>query len=127
MLRRPGAPLGNDTEQTMTRLRYSLLLLATAGFVSGLSIRMAEPLLPRVAEDFGSTVTEASILITSFSLAYGLFQLLHGPLGDRIGKLRTICGAMALAALACAACASDASLASLGWFRFFTVMTAGAV
>ncbi|MFT5446713.1 MAG: YNFM family putative membrane transporter [Gammaproteobacteria bacterium] len=111
----------------MTRLRYSLLLLASGGFVSGLSMRMAEPLLPRIAEDFNSTVAEASILITSFSLAYGLFQLLHGPLGDRIGKLRTVSGAMALAALACAACAGADSLASLGWFRFFTGMTAGAV
>ena len=111
----------------MTRLRYSLLLLASGGFVSGMSMRMAEPLLPRIAEDFDSTVAEASILITSFSLAYGLFQLLHGPLGDRIGKLRTVTGAMALAAIACAACASADSLASLGWFRFFTGMTAGAV
>jgi len=111
----------------MTRLRYSLLLLAAGGFVSGMSMRMAEPLLPKVAADLNSTISQASILITSFSLAYGLFQLVHGPLGDRIGKLRAVTGAMALAAIASAACAGAESLADLGWYRFFTGMTAGAV
>jgi predicted MFS family arabinose efflux permease len=103
------------------------LLLASGGFVSGLSMRMAEPLLPRVAHDFATGVAEASVLITAFTLAYGLFQLLHGPLGDRIGKLRAVCGYMCLAALACGACATADSLDSLALYRFLTGMTAGAV
>ena len=73
-----------------------LLLLAAGGFVSGLSIRLAEPLLPKVAHDFGVSVAAASVLITGFTLAYGLFQLVHGPLGDRIGKLRAMVGALVL-------------------------------
>ena len=36
--------------------------------------------------------------------AYGLFQLVHGPLGDRIGKLRAVSIALVLTAVACAAC-----------------------
>jgi len=111
----------------MSTVRYPLLLLATAGFVSGMSIRMAEPLLPKVAHDFDTGVAEASVLITAFALAYGLFQLVHGPLGDRIGKLRAVCGALGLAALASAACASAQSLDALALYRFLTGMTAGAV
>ena len=75
-----------------TEIRRTLLLLAAGGFVSGLSIRLAEPLLPKVAHDFGVSVAAASVLITGFTLAYGLFQLVHGPLGDRIGKLRAVVG-----------------------------------
>jgi predicted MFS family arabinose efflux permease len=111
----------------MTGLRYPLFLLACGGFVSGVSMRLAEPLLPRVAHDLGTGVAEASVLITAFTLAYGLFQLVHGPLGDRIGKLRAVSGALCLAALASAACASANTLSELALYRFLTGMTAGAV
>ena len=108
-------------------IRRTLLLLAAGGFVSGLSIRLAEPLLPKVAHDFGVSVAAASVLITGFTLAYGLFQLVHGPLGDRIGKLRAVAGALVLAALMSAACAFAPSLEWLAAFRFLTGMVAGAV
>ena len=72
----------------MSDLRRPLLLLAVAGFVSGMTIRVAEPMLPKVASDLAVSVGSASVLITGFTLAYGLFQIVHGPLGDRIGKLR---------------------------------------
>ena len=107
--------------------RRSLLLLASAGFVSGLTMRLAEPLLPKVAHDFGVSVAAAAVLITGFTFAYGLFQLVHGPLGDRIGKLRAVTVALLLTAPACAACALAQSLESLALFRFLTGMTAGAV
>jgi len=105
----------------------SLLLLASAGFVSGLTMRVAEPLLPKVAHDFGVSLAAAGVLITGFTLAYGLFQLVHGPLGDRIGKLRAVTGALLLTALTCAACALASSLHTLALCRFLTGMTAGAV
>ena len=110
----------------MKPLRYPLFLLACGGFVSGVSMRLAEPLLPKVAQDLGTGVAEASVLITAFTLAYGLFQLVHGPLGDRIGKLRAVSAALCLA-LASAACAGADSLHELAVYRFLTGMTAGAV
>ena len=111
----------------MSRLRTPLLLLAAGGFVSGASIRLAEPLLPKVAAEMDTGISEASVIITGFTLAYGLFQLVHGPLGDRIGKLRAVSAALCLAALASAACATAGSLSSLALYRFLTGMTAGAV
>jgi YNFM family putative membrane transporter len=107
--------------------RRPLLLLAGAGFVSGLTMRVAEPLLPKVAHEFSVSVSAAAVLITGFTLAYGLFQLVHGPLGDRIGKLRAVSIALVLAAVACAACAVASSLETLALYRFLTGMTAGAV
>src|SRR5262245_5698990 len=107
--------------------RRALLLLAAAGFVSGLTIRLAEPLLPKVAQQFGVSLAAAAVLITGFTLAYGLFQLVHGPLADRIGRLPAVTGALILAALACAGCAVATSLEALAVFRFLTGMTAGAI
>jgi predicted MFS family arabinose efflux permease len=110
-----------------TEIRRALWLLAAGGFVSGLSIRLAEPLLPKVAHDFRVSIAAASVLITGFTFAYGLFQLVHGPLGDRIGKLRAVVGALVLSAMASAACTFAPSLEWLAGFRFLTGMTAGAV
>jgi len=108
-------------------LRRPLILLAVGGFVSGMSMRVADPMLPKLAQDFGVTVGAAAVIITSFTLAYGLFQLLHGPLGDRFGKLRAVSVALMAAAVASAACSFAHSLAVLTWMRFLTGMTAGAV
>jgi hypothetical protein len=43
-------------------------------------MRVAEPLLPRSRMDSASSsVQRRSVLITGFTLAYGLFQLVPGP------------------------------------------------
>lgn len=83
----------------------TIVLLASAGFFSGAALRICDALLPRLARDFGLTPGEAGRVIISFAIAYGLMQLLFGPLGDRYGKLRMVCIAMfgcAGGALACA-------------------------
>ena len=108
-------------------MRRALALLAAGGFVSGTTMRLAEPLLPNVARDLGVGVAEAGALITGYAVAYGLFQLVHGPLGDRFGKLRTAALSMVLAGAACTACASADGLGALTAWRFATGMTAGAV
>jgi MFS transporter, YNFM family, putative membrane transport protein len=140
ILREPGAPgcrgpvpyalssaAAAATLTSAMDTRRALFLLASGGFVSGLTMRVAEPLLPKVAHDFGVSVAAAAVLITGFTLAYGLFQLVHGPLGDRIGKLRAVTIALLLTAVACAACAAASSLQTLALCRFLTGMTAGAV
>ena len=110
-----------------TAPRRALLLLACAGFVSGASMRVVEPLLPTLARDFGAGVREASVVLAAFSLAYGSFQIVHGPLGDRLGKLRLASGAMLLAAVAAMACATASSLGALAALRFVTGMCSGAI
>ena len=79
-------------------------LLATAGFASLVSTRLCDAMLPALAQDFGTGTVEAAAVISAYAIAYGLMQLVYGPLGDRYGKLRVI-------ALACAAC-SIASVAA---------------
>lgn len=105
----------------------TLVLLALAGFVSGASMRVSDPLLPTLATEFGARIRDVAWVLTAFTAAYGLFQVIHGSLGDRFGKLRMIAIGLMLAAVAAAGCAFAASLPVLVLFRFLTGMTAGAV
>lgn len=72
-------------------------LLGACCFASIASMRACDTLLPALAAEFSVTVGQASRVIFVFAVAYGVFQLCFGPLGDRYGKLRVI----ASCALAC--------------------------
>jgi predicted MFS family arabinose efflux permease len=105
----------------------SILLLAAAAFVSGANLRVADPLIPTVAHHFGASISAAASIVSAFTLAYALFQIVHGPLGDRIGKLRVVAAGMFIAAAASIACALAVSLPMLAVARFLTGMGAAAV
>lgn len=85
--------------------RRTMRALATAAIASGLSMRMCDPMLPRLADEFGGAATDLASVVTAFALAYGPFSLVHGPLGDRRGKLLVISWAALVAAAASIACA----------------------
>lgn len=86
--------------------RAAVLVLSAAAFASGLSLRVTDPLLPRLAGEFGVTLGRASDVVTFFAMAYGLSQLFFGPLGDRFGKVRVV-------AWSCVACTVTAALCAL--------------
>src|SRR3954466_10476126 len=73
-----------------SRGRASLLVLGMAAFMVQADARVIDPLLHVIARDFFTVPATAAIVISSYALPYGLFQLLYGPLGDRIGKLRVM-------------------------------------
>lgn len=85
-------------------MNVTILLLSLAAFASSASLRVTDALLPRVASQFGVGLAAASAAVTAFSMAYGLMQVLFGPLGDRFGKLRVISAAAGAAAVASLAC-----------------------
>jgi MFS family permease len=66
--------------------RSAFIALGLAAFGSGMSMRVADPMLVRLSADFSVGIGAASAVITVFSIAYGFAQLLFGPLGDRYGK-----------------------------------------
>lgn len=98
----------------------ALPILSAAGFASMASIRVADAMLPAMARDFGVEPTGAAATITLFALGYGAFQLVWGPLGDRLGKLRLIAWAALAAAAGSIACAAAPTLASLSIARLLT-------
>lgn len=102
------------------------MLLALASFNSGISLRFVEPMLPQLATDFGTSVSAASFVVTSFALAYAAAVLIQGPLGDRFGKLRVVTIGTALAGAASLACAAAWDVGSLAGARFLMAIFASA-
>ncbi len=85
--------------------RLAIPALSLAAFGSAISLRVTDPLLPRLASEFGMSLGNVSYVITVFSIAYGFSQLFFGPVGDRFGKYLVIswaCMACAFTALLCA-------------------------
>lgn len=75
-----------------------LRLLGLAGFASMASMRIGDPMLVVLGQEFQVSTGEASGVVSVFAVVYGLMQLFYGPLGERFGKLRVV----SLAVTACA-------------------------
>lgn len=105
----------------------AVLLLSLAAFASAAALRASDPLLPVIAASFGTTPGGASAVITAFALAYGLLQLVTGPIADRIGKYRMVCWVTAVSALGNLLCALAPTLPLLVVARFATGATVGAI
>src|SRR5258708_40237220 len=65
----------------------AIALLALAAFARAANLRVCDPLLPQIAGELGTTIGGAAMMVTAFALAYGVFQVVVGPLGDARGKL----------------------------------------
>jgi predicted MFS family arabinose efflux permease len=78
--------------------RQHLTLLGLAGFASMASMRIGDPMLVVLGQEFQVSTGEASGVVSVFAVVYGLMQLFYGPLGERFGKLRVV----SLAVTACA-------------------------
>ena len=113
-----------ETEDTP---RISLLILGAVSFIVMADMRVIDPLLRVIATEFNSTVGNTAAIISAYTIPYGLFQLLYGPLGDRIGKLKVMTAAVALFAIGTTLCAFAPTLPILILLRFLTGMVAAAV
>lgn len=102
-------------------------LLSFAAFGSGISLRVTDPMLPQLAQEFAVTLGDASNVITVFSIAYGLSQLFFGPVGDRYGKYFVIAAATLACALTSLLCALAPGFMPLIVARLLAGATAAAI
>ena len=101
-------------------MKLPIVLLSLAAFASAASMRVTDALLPRIASDFGVGLARASAVVTGFTVASGFMQVLFGPLGDRLGKLRVVSHACGAAAIASAGCLFAPGFDGLVVARIFT-------
>ena len=99
--------VNNPLDDTLSSqlINRAIVALSVAAFGSGMSMRVMDSMLVRLASDFAIPIGMASWTITVFGVAYGFSQLLFGPLGDRYGKVKVVAfgsGACSIAALFCA-------------------------
>jgi predicted MFS family arabinose efflux permease len=80
-----------------TPQKAGLIAISVAAFGSSAMMRVCDPMLPVLAQVFDVSTGRAAQTVSTYAIAYGLLQLMYGPLGDRYGKRRVI----GLAALGC--------------------------
>lgn len=118
----PGSPAALEAGRDST-----IVLMACAAFFSGAALRVSDGLLPRLANDFTITPGVAGQVVISFSVAYGVMQLVFGPLGDRYGKARLMCVALFGCAVTATASALSQGFDMLVWTRMAWGMAAAGV
>ena len=105
----------------------AILILSLAALASAAALRVTDPLLALISAEYRVTAGAASNVITAFAVAYGLLQVVHGPIGDRFGKYQVVAVATGLSALGTFACAAAPSLVWLVAARFASGATVGAL
>ena len=105
----------------------AITCLSLAAFGSGVSLRVTDALLPRFAMEFGIGIGQAAQVISFFAIAYGLAQLMFGPLGDRFGKYRVIAWATVACSASALLCAVADGFNGLRLARLLAGATAAAI
>jgi MFS transporter, YNFM family, putative membrane transport protein len=105
----------------------AIAVLALASFASAANLRVCDPLLPQMAAELGVTIGGAAMVVMAFALAYGVFQILVGPLGDARGKLALVVLGSLWAGAATILSAAMPSLGPLALVRFLGGAGAAAV
>lgn len=119
------SPAGVDLSK---EVQATILLLALAAFAASASIRVLDPALPRLAQDFGMPIPAVAQLASLFAVVYGCFQMIYGPMADRYGKLRVITLACTLGAIGSIASALSQQFNTLLAARILTsVAVAGII
>ncbi|HEY8856149.1 MAG TPA: MFS transporter [Rugosibacter sp.] len=93
-------------------LNRAVLILAGAAFASAASFRVCDPFLPTLASSFNVSISSAAHVITAFVIAYSVFQLVFGPLGDRIDRYHLVAYSTLACTLGSIACGLSPSY---GW------------
>ena len=117
----PSAAAGHDSD-----LIRRIALLSLAAFASSGAARIADPLLPQLMDEFLVSAGQAAHAVSLFALAYGFFQLLYGPLGDRFGKYRVIAWAVLASTVGVLGSALATDFSWLVLFRAMSGMTCAA-
>ena len=108
-------------------MQQIIFWLSAASFIIVAIMRITDPILPIIASDFELTVGATSIIVTAFAIPYGLFQLVLGPLGDRLGKLNVIVVSLGASCLLTIACATASSIETLTACRFMAGIATAAI
>ncbi len=119
--------MSNSAAGSRSAPALAVALLAVAAFASAANMRVLDPLLVQLGAEFHVTAGAASIASTLFLFANGFFVLVHGPFGDRYGKMPVVAIACVAAAFCCLGSALAGSLAALAGARFLTGVTSSAI
>jgi len=85
------------------------------------------PALPAIAEGFGATMAQAQYTLSALLLAFGVSQLIWGPLSDRFGRKPILLAGLSLYTFAAVGAAWADSIQLLITWRILQGLSMGAV
>jgi DHA1 family bicyclomycin/chloramphenicol resistance-like MFS transporter len=94
------------------------LILGLMSAIGPFSIDMYLPAMPEIGASLGATVAEVQLTITMYFLAFGVSQLVYGPLADAWGRRAPIMVGTVIFAIGSVGCAMAPSIGWLIAFRF---------
>ncbi|MFA5957206.1 MFS transporter [Hyphomicrobium sp.] len=104
-----------------------LAILATSCFVSSMSMRIIDPVVPDISRDLGVDPASVAMLASFYAFPYALAQPVLGAFGDAFGKARIIKIALAVLAVCLAASAFAPTLGTLSIARLIGGAAAGGI
>ena len=107
--------------------RQLLFIFGFGAFMVSLDARVVAPLLPAIASEFGISTAHAGWVVSSYLLPCGFFQLLYGPLADRLGKVTVAAGAMVVFSVLTALSGAFSEFGTLIVLRGLTGASAAAI
>ncbi len=113
----------NDTIPAMGLV---VVILVLASSTSIMSTDMYAPSLPDLTQYFNTTATRIKLTISLNMVAFGVAQLIHGPLSDRFGRRPVLLVSLIGVAILSLACAVAQSVEQLIVARIFLGLVAAA-
>ncbi len=78
---------------------HFLAVVCVVGFACMLSWRVVDPMLGVMAGDLAVSYGEMALITSAYSFPFAIMQLVFGPIGDSLGKVRIIRLSLAMVAL----------------------------
>ena len=98
--------------------RRNAIVLGLLSAVGPFAIDMYLPAFPAIADDLHTDISLVQLSLTSYFGAVALFQVIFGPVSDRIGRKAPIYFGLALYIAGAVGCALTGSIGGLIGFRF---------
>jgi DHA1 family bicyclomycin/chloramphenicol resistance-like MFS transporter len=103
------------------------IVLGLLAAVGPFAIDMYLPALPTIAADLHASTAATQMTLMSFFVAFGVCQVVYGPLSDMIGRKPPLYFGLALFTIGSIGCAASAGIGWLIFFRFVQGIGASSV
>src|SRR5256885_8456104 len=110
---------GRSMISTYARNAITLGLLAAIG---PFAIDMYLPALPTIASDLGASTAATQMTLMAFFVAFGICQVVYGPVSDMVGRKPPLYVGLALFTVGSIGCGAAPSIKWLIFFRFIQVI-----
>ena len=105
----------------------SAVVLGLLACVGPFAVDLYLPALPQIADDLGTTIAAAQFTFTAYFLAFGVAQLVYGPLADWVGRKPPIYAGLVIFIAGSAVCAFAPDILWLTVGRFIQALGAASV